>query len=135
VDAILRITRKKIGILGLSFKAGTDDLRESPQVELIKRLLGEGCRIQIWDEYVSMGRLIGSNLQFIEEVIPHIDSLISSDLQQVIQEADVVVIGTRSVDRDTLAGYLRAEQIVIDLANLERSRRTEWAARYEGICW
>jgi GDP-mannose 6-dehydrogenase len=135
VDTILRTNKKKVGVLGLSFKADTDDLRESPLVQLIKRLLGEGCQIRVWDEQVSMGHLVGSNRQFIEEAIPHIGSLLTTDLQQVVQEAEVVVIGTKSIERERLGRYLRPEQTVIDLVNLERARRSEGQVAYEGICW
>src|SRR6266566_4997277 len=92
VEMVLHSGKKKIAILGLSFKAATDDLRESPQVQLVKRLLGEGRQIYIWDDNVSLGRLIGSNRQYIEEVIPHIGSLLCNDLAQVVREAEVVVI-------------------------------------------
>lgn len=135
VDTILRTNKKKLGILGLSFKADTDDLRESPLVELIKRLLGEGCQIRVWDEQVSMGQLVGSNRQFIEEAIPHIGSLLTTDLKQVVQGAEVIVIGTRSIEKERLGKYLRSDQMVIDLVNLERSKRIEGQVAYEGICW
>lgn len=134
-EAILRSGKKKVGVLGLSFKTGTDDLRESPLIQLTKRLLGEGCEIRIWDKDVSLGRLVGSNRQFIEETIPHIGSLLAQDLKSVITSCDVVVIGTRAVDSQTLAASLRKEQIVIDLINLEKSRRLSGENRYEGICW
>jgi len=135
VDAVLRTKKKRIAMLGLSFKAGTDDLRESPQVQLIKRLLGEGLQIQIWDQDVSLGCLAGSNRQYIEDVIPHIGSLLCTDLDQVIQSGEVVIIGTRSVDGSQLSGRLLPGQIVIDLVNLESSRRPRGMASYEGICW
>jgi GDP-mannose 6-dehydrogenase len=135
VEMVLNTGKKKIAMLGLSFKAATDDLRESPQVQLVKRLLGEGRRIQIWDDNVSLGRLIGSNRQYIEEVIPHIGSLLSSNLEQVVENAEVVIVGTRGVDRDALRECLKAEQILIDLVNLEKSRRLDEHASYEGICW
>ena len=135
IDAILQTNKKKVGVLGLSFKAGTDDLRESPQVELIKRLLGEGCQIRVWDEDVSLGRLVGSNQQFIEEVIPHIASLIAADLDQVFETAEVIVIATRSLPKEKVAARLRPHQIVIDLANLEKTRRVDGALSYQGICW
>ncbi len=134
VQAVLRTNKKKIGLLGLSFKTGTDDLRESPQVQLIKQLLGEGCQIRIWDPQVLLGRLAGSNRQFIEEVIPHIGSLLSSSLQEVVETAEILVIGTK-VDREPLLTYLRPEQLVIDLVNLEKSRRLDGQPFYEGICW
>jgi GDP-mannose 6-dehydrogenase len=135
IEAVLRTGKKKICLLGLSFKAGTDDLRESPQVQLIKRLIGEGCQISIWDKDVSLGRLTGSNRQYIEEVIPHIGSLLRADLEEVIANAEVVIIGTRSADQAQLSGFLRAGQVIIDLINLDAAQRPKGAASYEGICW
>src|SRR6201997_1491846 len=107
VEMVLATGKKKIAMLGLSFKAATDDLRESPQVQLVKRLLGEGRQIRIWDDNVSLGHLIGSNRQYIEEVIPHIGSLLCKDLDSAISAADVVVIGTRGIDRATLSSHIR----------------------------
>src|SRR5437016_7262275 len=135
VEMVLRTGKKKIAVLGLSFKAATDDLRESPQVQLVKRLLGEGRQLQIWDDNVSLGRLIGSNRQYIEGVIPHIGSLLCSGLEQVLQTAEVVIVGTRGIDRDALRASLKPQQIVIDLVNLEKSRRLNEHAFYKGICW
>jgi GDP-mannose 6-dehydrogenase len=135
VEMILSTGKKKIAQLGLSFKAGTDDLRESPQVQLIKRLMGEGLEVRIWDEDVSLGRLAGSNRQYIEEVIPHIGSVLTADLEGVLRGAEVVILGNKSVDRDTLSKYLRSDQTVIDLVNLDKSRRPDRAGAYEGICW
>src|SRR5208283_4549902 len=102
VEMILQTGKKKIGMLGLSFKAATDDLRESPQVQVVKRLLGEGREIQIWDDSVSLGRLIGSNRDYIEQVIPHIGSLLKTNLEELLRAVEVVVIGTRALDRDVL---------------------------------
>jgi len=135
VEAVMRTGKRKIAHLGLSFKAGTDDLRESPQVQLIKRLLGEGFAVRIWDREVSVGRLAGSNRQYIEEVIPHIGSLLSADLEEVLHGAEVVVIGNKSARKDELLKYLRSDQIVIDLVNLDKSRRPDTSGAYEGICW
>ncbi len=134
-EAVLRTEKRKVGVLGLSFKTGTDDLRESPLVQLIKRLLGEGCQIQIWDRDVSLGRLVGSNRQFIEDVIPHIGSLLRVNIEGVVQSAEVVLVGTRAIARESLEALLRPEQLVIDLIHLEKSRRVERKAMYEGICW
>jgi GDP-mannose 6-dehydrogenase len=135
VSMVLETGRKKVAILGLSFKAATDDLRESPQVQLVKRLIGEGRQIRIWDDNVSLGHLIGSNRQYIEEVIPHIGSLLSSSLAGVLKDAEVVVIATRGLDTGELRGYLRPDQIVVDLVNLERASRPATSGKYEGICW
>jgi GDP-mannose 6-dehydrogenase len=135
LEMVLEIGKRRIAVLGLSFKAATDDLRESPQVQLVKRLLGEGYQVQIWDDNVSLGRLIGSNRQYIEEVIPHIGSLLSNDLAKVIAESEVVVLGTRGIPGHELSSHLRPEHIVIDLVNLEKTRRPKGSGRYEGICW
>jgi len=135
VEMVLQTGKRKIGMLGLSFKAATDDLRESPQVQLIKRLLGEGREIQIWDDNVSLGRLIGSNREYIEQVIPHIGSLLKTNLEEVLRDAEVVVIGTRGLDKDVLQKSIRGDQVVIDLVNLEKTRRPQSAADYKGICW
>jgi GDP-mannose 6-dehydrogenase len=132
---VLETGKKKVGLLGLSFKAATDDLRESPQVQLVKRLLGEGRQIRIWDDNVSMGHLIGSNRQYIEEVIPHIGSLLSTSLSEVVKDAEVVVIATRGLASDELRSCLRPDHIVIDLVNLERASRPATSGEYKGICW
>jgi len=134
VEAVLQTNRKKISMLGLSFKAGTDDLRESPQVQLVKRLLGEGCQITLWDRDVSLGKLAGSNQQYIERVIPHIGSLLSSDFEEVVRSGEVVIVGTK-VDKDQLSKCVRSDQIVIDLVNLNASARPTVKASYQGICW
>ena len=135
VEAVLRTGKKKIAQLGLSFKAGTDDLRESPQVQVIKRLLGEGLDVRIWDKDVSLGRLAGANRQYIEQVIPHIGSLLSDNLAETIQHGELVIIGNKSASKDELAKHLRRDQIVIDLVNLTKTRRPSGTDSYEGICW
>lgn len=135
LEMVLSTGKKNVAMLGLSFKAATDDLRESPQVQLVKQLIGEGCHVQIWDDNVSLGRLIGSNRQYIEEVIPHVGSLLSSDLDEVLNRAEVVIIGTRGIDRKTLENHLRPEQVIIDLVNLEKSRRPTAVPAYQGLCW
>ena len=135
VEMVLSTGKKKIAQLGLSFKAGTDDLRESPQVQLIKRLMGEGLEVRIWDEDVSLGRLAGSNRQYIEEVIPHIGSVLSADLEGVLRGAEVVILGNKSATKDELLKQLRPEQIVIDLIHLDPARRPKGSWKYDGICW
>jgi len=135
VDLVLETGKKKVAMLGLSFKAATDDLRESPQVQLVKRLLGEGRQVRIWDDNVALGRLIGSNRQYIEEVIPHIGSLLSTSLAEVLRDAEVVVIGTHGLDREELRRCLRPDHAVVDLVNLESSSRPKPSGDYQGICW
>jgi GDP-mannose 6-dehydrogenase len=135
VEMILSTGKKRIAMLGLSFKAATDDLRESPQVQLAKRLLGEGRDLKIWDDNVSLGHLIGSNRQYIEDVIPHIGSLLCQDLETALAQAELVVIGTRGIDRATLSRQIRPGQMIVDLVNLEKTRRIDNNGSYEGICW
>jgi len=135
VSAILQAKKRKVGMLGLSFKPGTDDLRESPLVHLAKRLLGEGCDLKIWDQSVSLGQLIGSNRQFIQDEIPHIGSLLCEDASAVIEHSDVLVLGTKAVSKDTLMGQLRPGQKLLDLVNLEKAHRFSSHSAYEGICW
>ena len=134
IEMVLDTGKKNIAILGLSFKAATDDLRESPQVQLVKHLLGEGRKIKIWDDNVSLGRLIGSNREYIEKVIPHIGSLLENDLGEVLKNAEVIVIATRAVTREELQPHLRPNHIVLDFVNLEKRRRPQ-SGDYQGICW
>jgi len=122
VEAVLATKRKKIGVLGLSFKPGTDDLRESPSVQLIKRLVGEGCRVRIWDQDVSLGRLVGSNRQFIEEEVPHIGVLLETNFEEVIKLSEAVIVCTKAVDEEAMLAAIRPDQIIVDLrGSLPRS--------------
>lgn len=134
-EAVLRCGKRKVGVLGLSFKSGTDDLRESPLIQLVKRLLGEGCEVQIWDKNVSLGKLVGANRRYLEEVIPHISSLLIPEMKSVIASSEVVVVGTREADSAALDSCLREDQSVIDLVNLDPSHRLKGKSHYEGICW
>ena len=134
VELVLAPNRNPIALLGLSFKPGTDDLRESPQIQLVKRLLGEGREVRIWDPHVSLGRLIGSNRAFIEETIPHIGSLLRDDLEPVLAGAEIVVVATTAVSRESILAAVTDRQLVIDLVHLDSARRPA-SARYQGICW
>ena len=135
LDLVMQNGSMKIAMRGLSFKSATDDLRESPHVQLVKRLLGEGRQIRIWDQNVVLGSLIGSNRHYIEEVIPHIGSLLCSTLSEAIDGADTVVVGTHGVSRETLREQLKPEQFVVDLVNLAATRRAGNGINYQGICW
>src|SRR6185437_13303937 len=120
IDEILQTRKKDIGVLGLSFKAGTDDLRDSPMVYLVKRLLGEGCRCQIWDQNVRLGQIVGSNREFIENTIPHIGALLQDDLGEVLRSAEVILLATKDLKRDEILHQLRGDQILIDLVHLQK---------------
>ena len=99
--------------------------------------MGEGLEVRIWDEDVSLGRIAGANRQYIEEVIPHIGSVLSADLEGVLRGAEVVILGEQEYDRakEQLAERLNPEQIVIDLVHLDPSRRPQGVKTYDGMCW
>jgi len=130
---VLRTGKKKIGILGFSFKAGTDDLRESPMVTLVESLIGKGFELQIFDRDVSLARLFGANKEYIEKEIPHIAQLIRSDLREVVAQNEVIVIGNKSAEFAQIRDQIKADQIVIDLVRLFDDGVRD--ANYDGICW
>ncbi|HKZ78475.1 MAG TPA: UDP-glucose/GDP-mannose dehydrogenase family protein [Pyrinomonadaceae bacterium] len=133
IEMVLATERKRVGILGFSFKAGTDDLRESPMVTLIEALIGKGFQLAIYDRDVSLARLTGANKEYIEHEIPHISQLMRDDLTQVVQHAEVLIIGNHSEEFREIDGRLLDNHIVIDLVRLFDGRRTD--GLYRGICW
>ena len=134
VDKILKLGRPKVGMLGLSFKTGTDDLRESPLVLVAKRLLGEGCELRIFDPEVQLSRLLGANRSYIDANIPHLGSLLCADIESMIDPSDVILVGLQqSVLNDALQARVRPEQYLLDLVNLPN--RDLLRCRYEGVCW
>jgi GDP-mannose 6-dehydrogenase len=135
LEIVLGSCKRKVALLGLSFKADTDDLRESPQVQLVKQLLAEGRDVTVWDENVLFGRLVASNREYIESTIPHIAALLCGSLDDALRDAEIVILATRAVQRDELQSRLRPDQSVIDLVNFEKCRRPTTKGRYEGICW
>jgi len=133
VEAVLETGRKRVAVLGLSFKSGTDDLRESPMVALIETLIGKGMKLAIYDRDVELARLFGANKEYIEREIPHISSLMCADLNQVIEQAEVVIVGKKEEEFRALAERLNDGRMVIDLVRLfdaQDNRR-----QYQGICW
>lgn len=125
--------KKKIGILGFSFKAGTDDLRESPMVEVIERLLGKGYDLRVYDRNVNMARLIGANRDYLLNHIPHISNLMADSLDEVLGHAEVIVVGNKASEWDGLVERLRDDQVVVDLVRIGSSATQE--GKYYGICW
>jgi GDP-mannose 6-dehydrogenase len=130
---ILDQGRRKIGILGFSFKAGTDDLRESPMVNVIERLLGKGYDIRVYDKNVNMARLIGANRDYLLNLIPHISSLMAETLDEVLDHAEVLVIGNKSAEFDGIVDRVRPDQVVVDLVRI--APLTTQEGKYYGICW
>jgi GDP-mannose 6-dehydrogenase len=125
---------KRVGILGMSFKAGTDDLRESPMVALIEQLLGKGVELHIYDRDVSESRLMGANREYIEREIPHIWTLMRPSINEVLTRADTIVVGNGSDEFRTVRDQLGADQILIDLVRAFGSVPAE-DRRYQGIAW
>jgi len=133
VEMVLKSGCKKIGVLGFSFKAGTDDLRESPMVRVIETLIGKGLELAIYDQDVSLARLFGANKEFIEREIPHISRLMRASVNDVLNESDVIVIGNRAVEFRNLPNQLKPDQKLIDLVRLLED--PPQIPNYEGICW
>jgi GDP-mannose 6-dehydrogenase len=126
--------RQRVGILGLSFKAGTDDVRESPVVPLIETLVGRGYRVSVYDDKVEPDRLIGANKSFLERELPHIALLMRPSIEQVVTEAEVVVVANGSAAFRRVPRLMREDQILIDLVGAVW-RHDEMRGVYEGICW
>ena len=134
VDKILKLGRPKVGMLGLSFKTGTDDLRESPLVLVAKRLIGEGCELRIFDPEVQLSRLLGANRSYIDAHIPHLKSLMCPDMEEMVGPSEVILVGLQqSALNDALLARVRPDHYLIDLVNLPN--RDLFRCRYEGICW
>jgi GDP-mannose 6-dehydrogenase len=134
VEKILKLGRPKVGMLGLSFKTGTDDMRESPLVLVAKKLLGEGCELRIFDPEVQLSRLLGANRSYIDANIPHLGSLLSPSIEAMIDPSDVILVGLQqSVLNEALQARVRPDQYLLDLVNLPN--RDLLRCRYEGICW
>ena len=133
VDTVLATGRKQIGVLGLSFKSGTDDLRESPMVALIETLIGKGMKLAIYDRDVELARLFGANKEYIEREIPHISSLMCADLNQVIEGAEVVIVGKKEDEFRALGERILNGRVIIDLVRLLDVQDN--SPQYHGICW
>ena len=133
-DLVSSSGRKRVGVLGLAFKAGTDDLRESPMVTLIEMLLGRGFEVTIYDKEVRSARLIGSNKEYIEREIPHIWELMRSSVDEVLATAEVVLIGNGSSEFKLIEPKLAPTQRVVDLVRIFGARVSD-GTTYDGICW
>jgi len=133
LQLIMEKGHKQVGILGFSFKAGTDDLRESPVIEVIERLLGKGYDLRIYDKNVNIASLVGANRDFILNRIPHISKLMVSEIDAVLAHAKTVVIGNNDPDFRTVPERMRQGQILVDFVRIA-NRRSE-KGKYDGICW
>jgi GDP-mannose 6-dehydrogenase len=134
LKTIMKFKKKKVGILGLSFKQGTDDLRESPIVELVERLIGKGYELSIFDREVILAKLFGANKKYIEKSIPHISSLLKKTPAEVVENSDVVVFAKKDGEFEDVAWKIKDRKKIVDLVRMERK---DWRhnGSYEGICW
>ncbi len=134
IDKVLATGARRVAMVGLSFKTGTDDLRESPLVMLAEALIGKGVKLSIFDPDVSLSRLLGSNKRYIESLVPHIGELIRDDLPSTLSNAELVIVGTTSAPvLDALVAALHPEQQLLDLVNVRNGRFD--GRQVEGLCW
>jgi GDP-mannose 6-dehydrogenase len=133
LQLIMKNGRKRIGVLGFSFKEGTDDLRESPMIEIIERLVGKGYDVRIYDKNVRVARLVGANRDFILNRIPHISRLMVDNIDAVLQHAETIVIGNKSTEFESVPQKLHAGQSLVDFVRISNSRSND--GEYNGICW
>jgi GDP-mannose 6-dehydrogenase len=134
IAKVAATAKRRIGMIGLSFKTGTDDLRESPLVLLAEHFIGKGCTILVYDPEVHLSNLLGANRRYIEQHLPHIGSLIRNDIAEVIAGSDVLVVGLGDAGVvAALAQHTRPEQTIIDLVNIADRRALR--GEYVGLCW
>ncbi len=130
-EMVLEKGNRKIGVLGMSFKAGTDDLRESPMVALIEFLIGRGMELAIYDRNVSQAQVMGANREYIEGEIPHIWSLVRDSVDEVIAHAETIVVAHRNPEFEEALSRTRPDQVIVDLVRVP----FDGPADYDGICW
>lgn len=133
IDMITSKGHRRVGILGVSFKAGTDDLRESPVVEVIESLLGKGYDLKLYDYNVNLATISGANKDYILNKIPHISRLMVNSMEEVMQHAETVVIGNSSQEFRQVMSRATPEQVVVDFVRISEMRSQE--GKYDGICW
>jgi GDP-mannose 6-dehydrogenase len=133
LQAVIDAGNRNVGVLGFSFKAGTDDLRESPVVELAERLIGKGYELRFYDQNVSLARLHGANQEYILKRIPHISRLMVDSVGEVLEHAGTIVIGNGAPEFREVPKRLRGTQSIVDLVRVSGERSV--AGVYEGICW
>jgi len=137
IDYVLNLliskNKKKIGFYGISFKAGTDDLRFSPALETVERLLGKGYDVKIYDKNVNLSRLMGKNKEYIYNKLPHINNLLMEDLKEFINSAEILVVVNKDNDIEELLSADLSNIQIIDLVRIIEENTI--VTNYEGICW
>lgn len=135
VDLVVSAGCRRVGIFGLSFKPGTDDLRESPLVELAERLIGKGYRLKIYDANVALSRLIGANRAYLAERLPHIGELLTDDVDEVLDHAEICIVGSRAPEVLAAVDRMSDQQILVDLVRIPGADRRRTGRSYVGIGW
>jgi GDP-mannose 6-dehydrogenase len=134
IDLVTELGHREVGILGLSFKVGTDDLRESPIVIMAETLLGKGFKLVIHDSEVELTRLTGANKRFLEDKLPHINSLLATSLEDVVARSNALVICKNAPEYQGLAGVISSHHHVVDLVAALKNANIP-TARYHGLYW
>jgi GDP-mannose 6-dehydrogenase len=132
IDMVVNKGQRKVGVLGFAFKAGTDDLRESPMVDVIEHLIGKGYELRLFDKNVNLASLTGANRDFILNHIPHISKLMMQSIDEVLEFADIIVIGNCATEFGAALMKLRPGQVVVDYVRVSSAVSN---ATYDGICW
>ena len=133
IKRIMSFGKKKIGIAGFSFKAGTDDLRESPIVEVVETLLGKGYDLKLYDKNVTIAKLIGANKEYINNHIPHISSLMVDSLDDLLVDREIIIIGNKDEEFKRLLSDSKDDQLIFDLVRIDEVSNAR--INYQGICW
>jgi GDP-mannose 6-dehydrogenase len=133
LNLIMNKGHNRVGVLGFSFKAGTDDLRESPMIEVIERLIGKGYDLRIYDKSVKLASLMGANRDFILNRIPHISRLMMDGIDGVLDHAQTIVIGNQDPEFLQVRARMRDDQVIVDFVRISKS--VSEADTYDGICW
>lgn len=133
INMVMGYGKRKVGFLGFAFKAGTDDLRESPVVDVIEALIGKGFELKLYDKNVNLAALTGANKDYIMNHIPHISRLMVETMDEVLEFAEVVVIGNGSAEFNPVLDRTKSDQVVVDLVRISPSQSK--AGYYDGICW
>ena len=133
LQLIMASGHKRVGILGFSFKAGTDDLRESPMIEVIERLIGKGYDLRIFDRNVNLASLVGANRDFILNRIPHISRLMVNGVEAILSHAETIVIGNHDPEFNDVFGRMKNGQRLVDFVRITDHRSEN--GKYDGICW
>jgi GDP-mannose 6-dehydrogenase len=134
IAKVLESGKRRIGMIGLSFKTGTDDLRESPLVQITEHFIGKGLEVLVYDPEVHLSRLLGANRRFIELHVPHIGALMRREMSEVVDASELLVLGLN--DRESVAALrplVRDDQVLVDLVNIPD--REGLRGHYVGLCW